>query len=172
MTAAEQALEDGRPPKLLEVIEIPLARRSAKPGQPENWRIAPGSWQRVRQLGSDATEDLLTALTSSAPLLGNRGKAVHVDDFSSLESSLAVANPHDIVWQKTEAEKLYGQFMHAGREVRLPVTDLAWKELFEGDPPGEYEVTPDGEIFVVVSVTAAPLNNFHSKLIAGVVHLV
>jgi hypothetical protein len=166
----EQRYENRQLPKLLDVVEVPLGRSAAQLGQPENRRTANGQWRRLGRLTPTEAEDLLDEIVTSDPIFGNRGKAVHEDHFSQLDSSLAVVQPATVTWRKS-GERLKSVFTHSGRQVDLSVTDPVTERAFMDDGDGDYEWRSDEQLYLSLSVAAAPSNGFHTKLVAGVIFL-
>jgi hypothetical protein len=169
--ASEQTLDDGSVPDLLDIVTVPLMGHVPEPGQPENWRLASGSWERIDRLAADEARELLERLATDEPVFGNRGKAVHVDNIADLDESLAVVAPNEVKWRVDDASHVRAVFVHAGRQVDLAVTDPAVERHFANHAPGDYAWREEETCFLVLSITAEQHNDFHTKLVAGVIFL-
>lgn len=173
ITLAEQLLDDGTQPALLDVIEVPLGSPVPQPGQPENWTLAQGAWTRVRGLADDEARGVLGGLEVTTPVFGTQERSISVEDVRSgaVSSSLAVIRPEELSWRKEvwpERTKIRAVFRHAGAWHDLPVTDPAWCSQFVEDPAGSYGHSDEEDVFLVVSL-GEPLNDQHWKLVAGVI---
>ena len=168
---SEQALESGALPRVLDRIQVPLDRRQPRAGQPENWKLADGEWRQVGRLNKRAALELLNDLAETGPILGMQGKALTEDSMKRLTSSLAIIEPPQIAWEKAETGGLYAKFSHAGRDLRLKVTDPEWEAEFADDEPATYTWRQDARNFLVVSVTAQASDGWHTKLVATVISL-
>jgi hypothetical protein len=166
---SEQILADGSIAGLLDVVAVPLLGPTPEVGQPENWELASGQWERVGTLGRDEARELLERLATDEPVFGNRGKAVHVDAIPDLEESLAVIAPDHVTWRVDASSHVRAFFEHAGRELELAVTDPAVEQVFADVPPGDHNWREDEDCFLVLSITAEAHNDFHTKLVAGVI---
>lgn len=176
VTAAEQTFANGTRPELLDVIEVPLSRAAPEPGQPENWVLAQGPWQRIDHLSDDDARDLLENLTTDEPLFGTSGPWISGDVVRSgaVESSLVVVQPDDLTWIKKvwpERWEVRCRFSVGGIWYDLPVTDMEWKAAFADDRPGEWSHDESEEVFLVVSLGAADSKDKHWKLVAGAIFL-
>jgi hypothetical protein len=175
VTRAEQTLEDGSRPQLLDVIEIPLARPVPEPGQPENWELASGVWKARDRLDQREARELLERIAVDDPIFGTnaRGFSAAAVEAGAVASSLAVVRPADLTWSKEirfDRVKLRARFRHAGAWHDLGVTDLAWIAEFADDELGTYAHADTEDVFLVVSL-AEPFHGEHFKLVAGVICL-
>jgi hypothetical protein len=176
ITLAEERLDDGSRPELLDVIEMQLADPVPQPGQPENWTLAEGQWRRVGHLGNDEARELLTALATEQPIFGTNERSISTADVQAgrVTHSLAVVRPQDLNWEKrrgfTGGTQVRGQFLHAGQWHDLPLTDPAFLAQFVNYDLGDYAHSEAEEVFLVVSL-GEPMNEEHWKLIAGVIGL-
>ncbi len=80
VTRSERTYVDGSEPQLLDLIELSLARPTPQPGQPENWRLAPGRWCNVGHLAPDDAWVLLEELATDEPLFGSNHRSCSATD--------------------------------------------------------------------------------------------
>jgi len=174
ITISEQTLDNGSRPELLDIIEMQLGGPMPQPGQPENWSLAPGQWRSAGHLDNGDARDLLTGLTTGAPVFGTNERSVSVAEVQAgnLTHSLAVVRPDDLNWEKrrgfTGGTQIRGQFVHAGQWHDLPLTDPAFLGHFVNYELGDYPHSDAEEVFLVISL-GEPMNEEHWKLIAGVI---
>ncbi len=165
--AAEQALEDGSRPSLLDLVDVPLGARAPEPGQPENWQIEAGTWIRNGCLSPEEARDLLDPLVTVDPIFGTQGKSISPTTMATLAASLEVIHPDAVTWDKADQKKLYAVFEHCGEELSLKVGDPAWVERFRNYPPGSYQMD-EASPYLIASVTVHEWHGAHWKLVAGV----
>lgn len=176
ITLAEQVLDDGSQPELLDVIEVQLGHAVPQPGQPENWSLAPGRWSRVGHLDADPARDLLTGLVTNDPVFGTNDRSVSTTDVQAgvVAQSLAIIRPEGLTWEKrtrfTGGTQVRGKFRHAGQQHDLPLTDPAFLAQFADYNLGDYPHSEREEVFLVISL-GEPMNEEHWKLVAGVIGL-
>ncbi len=175
VTLAEQTLDDGSQPELLDVIEVALRAPTPDPAQPENWDLASGRWVLRDHLDDAAARELLEDLAVETPVFGTNERSISVEKAHTdgIDSSLAVIRAEHLSWTKRvwpEGTKIRARFTHAGARHDLPVTDLAWCSEFVGDEEGEYDHVDTEQVFLVISL-GEPYNDEHWKLVAGVVAL-
>ncbi len=169
--AAEQRFSDGSSPALLDIVQVPLAKPSPEPGQPENWRLSDGVWKLVDRLSASDADALLAELKTDDLLFGTYGKAVDPATMQGLSESLAIVRPSKITWTKPSANKLRAVFKHSGQLLDLSVSDPAWIANFKTDAPGDYSWREDWRNYLTASITVEPWHGAHWKLVAGVISL-
>jgi hypothetical protein len=175
VTTAEQILDSGTQPEVLDVIEVPLEAAAPQQGQPENWDLAEGGWVLSDHLEDQAARVLLDRLVVDTPVFGTNERSIPAEDVQAgkVSSSLAVVRPEDLTWRKEvwpEGSKVRAIFRHAGAWHNLPVTDPSWLALFFGEAPGEYGERNDQDVYLVLSL-GEPMNDEHWKLVAGVISI-
>ncbi len=175
ITPAEQTLDGGTRPVLLDVIELPLQEPIPQPGQPENWALATGRWRKVGELNDDEARTLVEGLATNEPVFGTVERSISVADVANglVECSLAVIRPESLTWVKRvwpERTTIRAEFRHAGAWQSLPITDPAWLAHFVHDPPGDHRHADTEDVFLVVSL-GEPMEDEHWKLVAGVICL-
>lgn len=175
VTRSERTYGDDNEPQLLDLIELSLARPTPQPGQPENWRLAPGQWKKVGRLYDDDARELLDELATDSPVFGfnDRFVAAAAVQACAVSESLAIVRPKRLWWEKNLKSKVRCHFFHAGRWHDLPVTDPVWEAEFDDDEPGAtFQHSKDEVLYLVVSLGEAdPTYDRHWKLVAGVLGL-
>jgi hypothetical protein len=170
----EQFMDNGRIPRLLDVVSVPLALHEPIPGQPENWRAANKPWRYVSTLSADEARSLLGALATTEPMFGSRVKKVEASAVASglVTSSLAIASPASVDWRYEGPRKLYAEFEHAGTSLSLKVTDPEFIKKFKGDEPDTYTFDNDDRVTTYLTVSLPEeWKGAHWKLVAGVIRL-
>ena len=178
----EYRLDDGSDPELLDVIELELGTAAPTDRQPENWRLGPREWRRIRRLSRDESIEMLdTLLLPGEMLFGTADDRIAVEtlDQAPAEYSLTVVRPRELRWHVTTG-------FRGGRQVRanfaigstgydLVVTDPEWvgrlSELGMGFHTSE-ELGPRAEILLTVSLAdELPALGACFKLVAAVFSL-
>ncbi len=180
----ERKYANGKEPGLLDVIDVPVQTPCPRGYQQENWRIEPQRrWAKARGFDRSAVDQLLDPVS---PLwINGRSTRDGLNDWfpleiaHSLDSSLRlikVASLQLVVSQPglnygDDAKRLRGEFLYAGDEYRLSVTDPAYEQSHRQRPNGSYSVS---EAYLTISL-GEPFQNPSSgewgvyKLIAGVI---
>jgi hypothetical protein len=173
--SSERKYADNTEPQLLDLIELSLARPTPQPGQPENWKIAPGQWRKVGYLDDDDARELLEELATEEPLFGSNARSFAAEHVTAgnVPGSLAVVCPEHLTWEKNLWSKIRCSFFQAGSWHDFPVTDPVWLAKFKNDPPDSTFEHSEHEVpFLVVSLSDVdPKTDQHWKLIAGVIGL-
>ncbi len=172
---SERTYADDAEPQLLDLIRLSLARPTPQPGQPENWKLAPGRWRKVGQLDDDEAWELLENLATDEPLFGSNARSFSAEYVAAgkVPCSLAVVRPERLTWEKNPWSKVRCSFLHAGSWHDFPVTDPVWVAQFKNDPPDSSFEHSEHEVpFLVVSLgDLDPNTDQHWKLVAGVIGL-
>jgi len=115
------------------------------------------------------SSDNLDNLTSDTDtLFGNRGKAVHEDVIVSLDHSLVFIKVNSYnVFIKSENNQLRMNLTHNSVEYDLPITDIKFEAMFRNN---ERMLEGIQNLYLTISL-AVVHNNWHSKLIAGVIYI-
>jgi hypothetical protein len=152
---------------LLDVVEFDLVAPCPSSYQTENVYFAENSVRKVSSIElSSANLDQLTCDTNT--LFGNRGKAVHENDVISLGNSLVFIKVQRYnVFIKPENNQLRMDFHYNLVEYDLPITDINFETIFRHNN-GILEGIQ--HLYLTISL-AVVHNNWHSKLIAGVVYI-
>jgi hypothetical protein len=111
----------------------------------------------------------LDKLTSdTVTLFGNRGKAVHEDVIDSLDHSLVFIKVNKYkAFIKPENNQLRMNFTYNSVEYDFLITDIKFEALFRTN---EKILEGVQNLYLTISL-AVVHNNWHSKLIAGVIYI-
>ena len=100
-------------------------------------------------------------------LFGNRGKAVHEEDVNLLDHSLVFIKVNRYnVFIKPENNQLRMNFLYNSVEYDLPIMDINFEAQFRYNNKILDGVT---HLYLTISLAVAH-NNWHSKLIAGIIY--
>lgn len=176
--AIERRYRDGSEPKLLDVVSIPLLRRSPSDYQTENWLLDPDYyWGWKRTDGPESLESLVDDLDlwpCNAPEtrfdLNNR---VSIDEAASLTDSLRLIRVRDLRFRLYEPgagyegskRRVQASFTHQRIEYRARVTDPTVERDYLARQDGWYDV---GDAYLTVSL-GEPWEGYVYKLVAGVI---
>lgn len=174
----ERRYEDGRDPRVLDVIDIPLIERRPKHYQQENWLLDPQFyWIKV---GEMKWGDLARFLDRAGPLWINdissyngQNDRIPLDQAKALKSSLKLIRVNDLqlrVFKPGEAfgnpkRRVQGQFTSCGTRYRLWVTDPIVERNYLAKEDGDYAA---GEAYLTISL-GEPYEGYCYKLIATVI---
>ena len=152
---------------LLDVVEFDLVANCPSGYQTENVYFAENSVKKVSSIKFASTNlDKLTCDTNT--LFGNRGKAVYEDDVNFIEHSLVFIKVHRYnVFIKPENNQLRMNFDHNSVEYDLPVTDIKFETIYRNNNRILDRIR---HLYLTISL-AVVHNNWHSKLIAGVIYI-
>lgn len=153
--------------KLLNVIEFDLVEPCPSGYQAENVFFDEDSVKTASSIElSSVNLDQLTC--NSNTLFGNKGKAVHEDDVNFLDHSLVFIKVHRYnVFIKPENNQLRMNFDHNSVEYDLPVTDIKFETIYRNNNRILDRIQ---HLYLTISL-AVVHNNWHSKLIAGVIYI-
>jgi hypothetical protein len=141
-------------------------------------------WHRVRRFDEPCDKLFLENLASKSPVLfADYGDRLHVGKFAEARAthSLELVQPDDLWWwirehkSKRRNRALFRLDYGSRPRYDLAVTDPQWLKLLQLMPAGIYPHSfffkdkPPGT-FLTVSLSE-PFDNFHYKLVAGVVNL-
>lgn len=174
----ERQYQDGRDPRLLDVIDVPLLEHHPNEHQPENWLLDPDwYWTKVR---TAAWDEMPRLIDPEAPLWVNghstfngRNDRVPLDVARSLRDSLRLIKvpAMDLVVHQPgikfgdEKRRVQGRFTYNREEYWLRVTDPVYERLYLQKPDGRY---PISESCLTVSL-GEPYEGHCYKLIAGII---
>ena len=181
---AERRLTDGKDPKALDVIQVPLSTPENNPLQPENWLIVAGqTWQK--EYASDFLT--LTALVEEPPGLwfdptqkSDRAGAVVLQQLPNFQS-LYLIRPEGFhfqirtkMWEGEAKKQLRGIFTFKGKHYDLTLRDpLIGRKYFPDYPrtqEGNIQPADPSRVLLCVSLTP-PFHDLHYKVIATVFEL-
>ncbi len=149
--------------KLLDVVEIEVIKACPRGYQSENIFFDKNHIQVVEQFDCNPRVFKIFASKDLTDLFGNRGKAVHIDDISSVTHSLVFVPAPDLRVQERE-NQLRGVFSFKGRTYDLPITDIKFIEAYRQDPQVLEGCTNK---YLTISL-GVQYKDFHFKLIAGI----
>ncbi len=174
----ERQYEDGRDPRVLDIIEVPVLEPQPKNYQTENWLLDPGfCWKKAGVFSRLDLPDLVDPvarlwidgqstyhglndriLLESAESVSNSLRLIHVERLS-----LEVFNPGEAFGNPRR--RVQGQFTHAGKRYKLWVTDPQYERAYLAKLDGAYEI---GECYLTISL-GEPFNGACYKLIAAII---
>ena len=161
-------------PKLLDIVTIPLRKRSPQTYQVENTLIESGrKWVKSREFNKNSVAKML----DDVPTLWLNGwnSSNGMNDRIPQEiaeqqiiSSLLLIKPISLrihVEQEFKGKKARAKFKYKGVEYWLVITDPL-EEAYKKKPAGDYKIS--GEVFLCVSL-GEPFDGWCYKLVAGVI---
>lgn len=177
---ADYEFSSGEGPELLDVVVVPLALAAPEPHQPENHRLAAGTWRRIGALRGLKAIEFLTPLLEVGPdLIRNDTDRIPLSSIQNepLDASLALIEPENprvfITTNAQGARQVRMLFDFAGGSYNLAVTDPHWAARCSDLGSGFHEVDQVGvsayrRLFVTISLSE-PLGGNCFKLIAAVI---
>jgi hypothetical protein len=152
---------------LLDIIEFDIIEPCPSGYQSENVYFAEESVKKISQIRL-SRENLDSLTHDTTDLFGNKGKAVHEDVIDTINHSLIFikVTEHN-VFIKPENDQLRMKFIYNSLEYDLPITDIKFETNFREND----KILQDIEhIYLTISLAVAH-NNWHSKLIAGIIYI-
>lgn len=179
------ALAGGGMPRVLDVVEVPLAGVAPGPGQPENWLVESGvPWRWLRRIEArhlvriaESPADLWHEEEETSDRISERTLAGRPP-----RPSLVLIQPKHLrvrVWvehnpyRDRPQRKVRGIFTYRDREHDLAITDDAFNEQHchgETGPLREF-TPPHGDDCVLCVSLGSPFHGYHHKLVATVIPL-
>jgi Dual OB-containing domain len=184
LSPSEVRLTSGRPPRVMEFVEISLASRSNDPLQPENWLIhTAGRWRNVSGRYQKPSFDLLVETPQSLwrqphqPTDRVTAGYLRRDPPKQSLSLVRVENLRaSFGWKEWDGQyrpRRRALFVYNGVEYDLGITDPAFSERHrakfpaKGQPTATFPVTSAGGCHICVSL-APEFNNCHYKVAATI----
>ena len=180
VSESERQYENGRDPRVLDIIDVPLLSPKPKDYQRENWLLDSSYyWAKVDVFPLDKLQQLVDPV---APLWidGHRtysGRNDHIPLVltKSLDSSLRLIHVDRVqlsVFTTGEAfgnpkRRVQGRFSYAEKEYALRITDPSYERKYLSRQDGEYEI---GESFLTISL-GEPFKGDCYKLVATVIQV-
>jgi hypothetical protein len=174
----ERSYEDGSDPRVLDVMDVPLAEPRPHEYQQENWLLDPRFyWVNAGRLDWNGLQPFLEPEgplwldgESSGSGLNDRVPAASAALLRSSLLLVAVDSLLITVFRPGEAfgnpkRRVRGQFRLAGTEHWLWVTDPVYEKRFLAQPDGDYTL---GECCLTISL-GEPHEGYAYKLIAAVI---
>ncbi len=174
----ERQYEDGRDPRVMDIIDVPLIEARPKDFQQENWLLDPGQYWRKVALA--AWSDLVRLSDPAAPLwidgdstYNGRNDKVLLAQAKCLTSSLRLIRVDGLtlsVFRPSEAfgnpkRRVQSRFVHHGTEYHFWVTDPTYEREYLSKPDGDYQLD---ESFLTVSLSE-PWEGVCYKLVAAII---
>lgn len=167
-------LDNGKIPRLLDIITVSLAEYASHSYQTENYAMGNQYWSRAGEL---PVSDLPGLCDDVGTLWLNGYHSQHgVNDRipeeitnETVSSSLVFIKPdnaHISVREESHKKKIRAKFHFKGIAYCLVVTDPVTEGRYYGEKTGEY---PLDNVFFTVSL-GEPYNEYCYKLVAGVIH--
>ncbi|MBX3177602.1 MAG: hypothetical protein KF886_09590 [Candidatus Hydrogenedentes bacterium] len=174
----ERRYEDGRDPKVFDVIRIPLIEPCPHEYQQENWLLDPGFyWRKTDKLDWTELQDFVEP---NSPLWLNHHSSyngcndrIPLEQATGLRSSLRLIHLERLTIQVfcpgaafgNPKRRVQGRFHYAGDTYHLWITDPVYETQYLGKPDGTHEI---GECCLTISL-GEPYDGFVYKLIATVI---
>ena len=184
LTVEQTRYENGTEAALLDLFEAEIGESCGSNSHPEDVFAAEGRWHRVRRFDEPRDKLFLENLASKRPVLfADYGDRIHVDKFANAPAthSLELVQPDDLRWwireenSKRRNRALFRLNYGSHPRYDLAVTDPQWLNLLNFLPAGIYPHSlffKDKLPVTLLTVSLSePFENFHYKLVAGVVNL-
>ena len=184
LTVDETRFENGTEAALLDLFEVDIGQNCGSNSHPEDVFVAEKTWRSARRFDGPGDKLILENFVSRRPVLfGDHGDRIHVDKLADARAthSLELIQPDDLRWwiREINGKRRNRALFRLDRGSRprydLAVTDPQWLNLLNFLPAGIYphsfffkDKLP--VTFLTVSLSE-PYDNFHYKLVAGVVNL-
>jgi hypothetical protein len=174
LSETEVMLKQGKGPKLLDVVTIPIERQQAHAYQTENYLI--DSDQRWIE-NPPLPISLLPSLSDSVDTIwingyhssrGNNDRIPLEYMTNGLDSSLLLIKP-DFLTIRVSTQyrsKVRAYFGYKNQEYNFSISDLAVELHYETKPNGEYPITDDAYLCISLS---EPFEGNCYKLVAGII---
>ncbi len=184
LTIRQTCYRDGNQAAILDVFEAELGNACGSNCHPEDVFVTEDPWRRVRRFDESLDAKFLNDYVNGRPvLLHDYGDRIYARKFAGRPAthSLELIHPDDLWWWIRESggkrkNRALFRLGHVSRaHYDLAVTDPVWLDQLHLLPAGIY---PHGFFFggkppktlLTVSLSE-PFENFHYKLVAGVVNL-
>ena len=180
----ERLYVDGSPVGLMDFVDVPLDKKVADPGQPENWRIAGKErWRNVSSKHKSPSRLSLEEKPADLWLQPNvqTDRVAHSYLKENLpEQSLYIVRPKNFrlclrteTWEGRSKPKRRCQFVYKGVEYDIGLTDPIMSEKYDaqipaaGHPSVQIRLPRADDLLICVSL-AGDFNGYHYKLVATV----
>jgi hypothetical protein len=185
LSPEERLLLGGTPPRLLDVLRVPVSGPDPKSWQPENCRLAPGRWGLVARPAPPELVPLIKRHLVPGPLLfGTGDNRIPLAQISKnkVAASLALVAPEHLHWEvrltSSLSKQLRACFYLSGQRYSLAVTDVVCERQVlaraqaAGVRPAPLEEPRAGDLLLTVSL-GEPYERDQCcyKLVAGVMVL-
>ena len=177
-TFPEISFFNGEPPKLLDIVAVPLLKHSPHTYQTENYLVDPGQrWLKRGLWPASALAELCDAV-DALWLNGYHSVGGHNDRIpqditeTQISSSLLFIKPERlafIVREEFNAKKIRAEFTFKRNVYRLMVTDPAVEKRYLSHKSGAHQVN-NAEVYLCLSL-GEPFQGHCYKLVASVFNL-
>lgn len=174
----ERRYEDGRDPKLLDVIDIPLIAPQPSELQPENWLLDPDwYWEFVEAYDVETAG----ALADSPTRLWVNGYSTVAGTNDRVPEGVALPQAGSLYLVQVQdltvrvlspgaaygdaKRKVRGRFLYGGSEYDMTITDPVVERAYLAGKDGEFSI---GDRLVTVSL-AEPYGGYAYKLVAALI---
>ena len=169
---------DGSLPRVLDVIDVPVAAPRPEGHQRENWLLDPERrWVNAGKLGlshlpkwTDSVDSLWPNGFGTTKGLNDKVPAAAANTLDSslclIETKLEVCvfNPRAAFGDFRR--RVQGRFRYNGADYRMWVTDPDQEQKYFAGPNGNYQI---GTCYLTVSLSLAAIYGYHYKLIAAII---
>jgi hypothetical protein len=177
LSSFEYGYSDGRRPKVLDIIDVPLLQEMRETPQTENHVIAPaGRWKKAGEL---AWQDLRKLVDSPESIWINSGNTreghndcMSADEAATLQSSLLLIKCDEFTVESLtsrfrEGRAYRGRFFYREKYYNFSLTDPLVREKFDSQQEGDY---PLDDVYLCLSLTRPyEIDKRCHKLIAAVI---
>ena len=174
----ERQYEDGRDPRLLDVIDVPVLRTAPKNFQKENWLLDPNYyWEKVHSISANELDKFI----DPASILFVNGDSTRnglndrilVEIANGLDSSLCLIKVDRLELVVSQPgidfgnpkQRVQGRFEYNGVSYWLRVTDPCYERRYMQQPNGIYGIN---DVFLTISL-GEPFQGHTYKLIAAII---
>ena len=177
LASSEYSYGDGSRPKILDVIDVPLLRKTRENPQTENHVIAPGGrWKKAGELVWPELEKFAERPQSiwinSQNTSEGHNDCMRGDEAATLESSLLLVRSEEFTVEALscrfrEGRAYRGRFFYREKYYNFSLTDPLVRETFDTQPEADYRLE---DVYLCLSLTRAyEIDKRCHKLIAAVI---
>lgn len=172
ISSGEMKLADGKRPKLLDVISVPLIEHVPKSHQPENHQIDSGrSWTKRRVLGKQELPMLVDEVYGIWQVRKNcKNDRVWASCINEVNRSLLLIRPESLTIYSS-GRKTRADFRYNGANYDMSVTDTKAETRYAAGNSVEsasYRIATDS-VYLCVSIAGQPWGGSYFKLVAGII---
>jgi hypothetical protein len=172
----ERRYENGVQPKVLDIVEIPLAGPKPQLHQSENYVVdSRYYWKKKGELTWPSVKRLVdkpVPLWSTGDSTQNgHNDRVKLETASNLTNSLMLIEPEDLIVRVgpdfgTVWRRLRARFRHAGTHYNLSVTDPVAEKHFLAKPNSDYKLS---DMYLCISLGEPYTDGWCYKLVATII---
>jgi len=166
ISAGEMKLDDGKRPRLLDVITVPLIEHVPKPHQPENHQIdSSRPWTKRDVLGKHELPALVDEAYDIWRIRRNApNDRVWESCINEVKKSLLLIRPESLTIH-AEPERTRANFNYEGVPYNMSVTDLVAEARYAVRKPVTeacYQIATDG-VYLCLSIAGNPFQPWGSQ---------